>query len=802
MGQRRSRGAFVLAAVFFVMVVIVLLVASLFRLVPQEVRWSADHKRETLAYYAATAGIKHALAWIRHIRLDDTAASRDPFERAGGSEPYELITLNLPSAYPVELKPESDPAPNGPDTYFPRNVPALHSRPGRIQLGQGWNAEVFVVPDKQTPPHPFLAGRPGRLPPCYTLVALAYVDSNGNGIRDGGELAQLRIESAAVETTFARYAYFVDRWPDQGANTTAFAVLPGMAEPLFSGPVHTNDTPVVRVLNGPAFWSQPDGFVPPFGGEVSFNGDLVTPKAPDSYDGVAYYGGNFEGNSAGDRPYLGPPPDPQPERYQRLYKQGQQALRRTQRIELPNDWERLARAAWGAESGREVAVDAAPANQVFVNHEDLGIVSTGGLQQLSLDIVDGQGRSLVFDPSTNVLGTATTGEPIVRMVQAEEVTYVAGYTTVPVTTTQVLTVDGPYTTTQTHTSDTAQPGYSLQVSQLQTGTTTETVPAYVQVGSTVINDPPGGAGPASGGTVVIPQYSETSVSREVPVYEDVTQYVFTETLSGNGPHEVTNEVPTGETREEPILESYAPQDAVVSAVDQDIRLPVNYFVPPDTPITDFAAFQGETLGLDILIPRGKTAVIRQDRQEGRTFDVQILDGEAAGVLAVYGKIENLKGVNRGPRSILAADPRTPRLKPTRLKPIAISDQVLQFKVAPGALPTDGHNSLGLLGSRITVPGDATTLARFPAAHPFYLYASIFAAEQGFEAEDLTPGPTPALGELRVVGGLIQKEIGRLLAGNTGWSSRYRYDRFLSNSPPPAYPPDGRFEITFFRVTVP
>jgi hypothetical protein len=790
--------AFVLAAVFFVMVVIILLIASLFRLVPQEVRWTSDHRRETLAYYTATGGVKHALAWLRKVRQQDSPGN-DPFHPAANA-PYERITLSDPAAPPLLLRPAADPDPAVADTYFPLGMPALRSRPGRIRLGQGWTADVYIVPDKRTNPHPFLGGRIGTLPPCYTLVAVAYVDSNNNGVLDGGELPRLRVESSVVESTFAHYAYFVDLWPDAGAASTAFNVLPRMAEALFAGPVHVNDTPVLRVKDSAAFWAEPD-FVAPFGGELSFSGDRgPNPKVAASYDGVAYYGGNFQGSSATERPYQGSasPFTPIPERYNRLFRQGEAAIRRTQRIALPDDWARLAEAAWGKESGREVEVGSAPPNQLFVNREDLGIAVTGGLKEVALDVVDPNGTSLVFDASGNVRGSVNNGEPLVRLTQLQEVTYVAGYQDVPVTTTQVISTTGPHT--QTQYSDTPQAGYNTDVYSQEVGTTTRQVPQHIQVGSTVINDPPGGAGPGGGGTVVVPQYSTTTVAVSVPVYQEATRYVREEVVSG--PYTVTNEVPTGETRREPILETFRPQDAVVTAKNADVQLPVNYFVPGGTPSSEFAVFQGATTGLQVTIPKGKSAIVRQDRAEGKSFDVRLLDGEPSGVLAVYGPIESLKGVNSGAKTILAADPGTPRLKPTALQNIDITDQLLHFGVTPGQLPTNGNNSLGVIGAEITLPGDRDTLMRFPAGNPFYIYASIFSAQGGFLAKELVSTTDTVLGELRVIGGVIQKRIGQLVAGTRGWSSRYRYDRFLSRDAPPAFPPDGRFEVTFFRVTTP
>lgn len=73
--------------------VIVLLIASLFRLVPQEVRWTGDHRRETFAYYACTGGVKHALSYLRRVVRVEPARP-NPFKRTATSDPYEVIQVN------------------------------------------------------------------------------------------------------------------------------------------------------------------------------------------------------------------------------------------------------------------------------------------------------------------------------------------------------------------------------------------------------------------------------------------------------------------------------------------------------------------------------------------------------------------------------------------------------------------------------------------------------------------------------------------------------------------------------------
>ena len=800
---RRYRG-FVLAAVFFVMVVIILLIASLFRLVPQEVRWTGDHRRETFAYYACTGGVKHALSYLRRVRTGG-AGETDPFKRTGSSDPYEVIQVSRPDLAPLRLQPPID---NGQklDTYFPPNIPALHSRAGRIHLGEDWKAEVWVFPDKNTSPHPFLAGAAGKLPPCYTIVSAAFRDINNNGVCDtsAGENYVLRAESSMVERTYARYAYFVDRWKEEGANTTVLRVKNSLPTPIFAGPVHSHDTPVIEVAGGLSFW-QETGFPAPFGGELSFAGDLLPPlKAPDSNDGVAYLKGNYQGNSPDFRPYDGaaPPFRAIESRYRRLFRQGQGAIQRTSRLQLPNDWSRLAAAAWGAEAGREVDVDTAPRDAVFVNTTDLGIVSTGALRELRLDIVDGTGRSAVFNDSMQVTGTANAGHSVVQMQQAEEITYI----TQENVTREVTNVEtGPFTMETTLVSDTPEPGYSPAQYTATIGTTTQEVERYIQTGSTTITDPPGGggAGPANaggGGTVTIPLYGHTTVTINVPQTEIRTHYIQVTTVSGDGPHNVV----TSTTGLEDVTHHYAPQDAVVAAVDGPVRFPVNYFLPrslaEQPPQDQFPFFNGTTDALDVIVPRGKSLVVHQDRATGRTFDYKLLDGAPSGVVGVFGRVDSLRGVNRGGKTVFAADADTPRLHPTALANVTITDHLLHFNTPLGSLPTTGDHALGIIGANISLDSQASLVSLHTTpANPLYLYAAIFAAEGSFAATNLSP---PPLGEVRIVGGVLQKVIGPLISAGKGWSSGYLYDNFLNINPPPIFPPDGRFDVTFYRITAP
>jgi len=801
---RRYRG-FVLAAVFFIMVVIALLISSLFRLVPQEVRWTGDHRRETFAYYTCTGGIKHALAFLRKVRTGG-AGETDPFKRTAATDPYVVTTESNPGRSPLRLFPASDPGPLT-DTYFPAGIPVLHSRPGRIRLSEDWNAEVYVFPDKSTSPHPFLAGSPGKLPPCYTIVSLAFRDLNGNGLCDlsAGENYSLRAESSMVERTYARYAYFVDRWKDAGANTTVLRVKNSLATPIFAGPVHSNDTPVIEVSSGSSFWSE-TGFPAPFAAELSFAGDLIPPiKAPDSYDGVAYKGGNFQGSSPDFRPYEGTPGNfrANESRYKRLFRQGQAAIQRTARLELPNDWSRLAAAAWGAEAGREVPVESAQPNMVYVNNSDLGIVSTGALRELRLDVVNASGRSTVFNNAMQVTSTASAGHPVVNLQQAQEITYITPED-VAINVTTVET--GPYTTETTLVSDTPLPGYSPSQYEVTTGTTTAEVNRYVITGYETIPDPPGGggAGPASGGSggpVRIPQYSSTTVTINVPVTEVSTRYTQISTISGDGPHDVVT--PTTELQD--VTHTYAPQDAVIAAIDGPVTFPVNYFLSRDTtqqPIQDkFPYFDGATNTLDVVVPRGKSLVVHQDRATGISYSTKLVDGVPNGVVGSFGRVDSLRGVNRGAKTVFAANASTPdRLHPTSLANVTITDHLLQYATPLGSQPTSGNNTLGVIGANISLEANSDLVGRHnTVGDPLYLYASLFAAQGSFAAINLAP---PPLGELRVVGGVLQSEIGNLIVSGKGWSSGYLYDNYLNITPPPIFPPDGRFDVTFYRITAP
>lgn len=784
------------------MVVIILLIASLFRLVPQEVRWTGDHRRETFAYYACTGGIKHALAYLRQVRTG--TGQTDPYLRPASNEPYESVTESSPSRSPLRLLPPVD---NGQplDTYFPSGIPVLHSKPGRIRLGDDWNAEVWIFPDKNTLPHPFMAGKTSKLPPCYIIVSAAFRDTNGNGICDtsSGENYALRAESSLVEHTFARYAYFVDRWKDEGANTTVFRVKTGSPNPIFAGPVHSNDTPVIDVPEGLAFWGQ-TGFPAPFGGELSFSGDVFAPtKGITSFDGVGYFKGNFLGNAEDFRPYRGSsePYRADEDRYKKLFSKGQAAIQRTSRLELPNDWARLAAAAWGDNAGREVAVESAQPDQVYVNTSDLGIVSTGALRELRLDVVDNNGHSTVFNSQMQVTNAPNSGHQVVNLQQLNEITFLRQET---VPTTETYTATGPYTVDQTLTSDTPLDGYSPELYEATIGSTTREVIRYVQTGVSTIVDPPGGGGPASGGggTISIPLYTTATVTISVPQTEMRTRYVQVTTISGDGPHDETRAT----TVVEDVTHHYAPQDAVVAAVDGPVRFPVNYFLPTTTTTStsnEFPVFEGSGAPvLDITVPQGKSLIVKQDRQTGGTFSVKMVDGVPKGVIGVFGQVDSLRGVNRGSKTIFAASASTAdRLRPTSLANVTVTDHLLHYATAPGALPTNGDHALGVIAANITMAStsDLLNLHNTPASPPLYLYAALFAAEGSFQV--IAPATVPR-GELRVVGGVLQKVVGPLIAGGRGWNSQYLYDNYLNINPPPIFPPDGRFDVTFYRITGP
>ena len=784
----RQKRAFILAAVFLLMVVFILLTAALFRLVPQEVRWSNDHRRETLAYYTATSGFKHAMAWLRQVRL----AGGDPFE-PGADQPYELRTLSAPGSYPLQLRPAIDPNPDTNDTYFPNGIPELRSKPGRILLADGWAAEVHVLPDKRTSPHPFLRGAGGVLAPAYTMVSLAYRDYNANGLCDGGENYSLRCEASVVERTFARYAYFVDRWPDSAAATPALALLPAMTEALFGGPVHSNDTPVLQVLDANRFWSE-STFISPFGDELSFAGDVGTPKVEDSYDGVAYLGGNFRGTDPIQRPYIDSDPDEAIEgRYRRLFKQGQSAIKRTQPIALPTDWTRLLNNALGVESGREVSLDRAESQRVYVNREDLGIFSTGGLRELRLDVLDADGRSLAFNAGGQVVGTAQEGAQAIFMAQQQEIIYLVPEMQDIITET-VTTETGTFSVTETHFSDTPQPGYAEETYMETYGTTTVPVQRMTITGYEEIPVPPGGAGPATGGIVRKPQYTSVTVDYPSPLTREATRFSRVEVITGEGPYDVTHREVTGQ-EEVLVAKTFVPQDMILTAGENDVSLPINYLAT-DTPVDEYPVFTGDQPGLEVNIPAGKSVVIRRDREMGRTYNVEIRDGKPNGNIAIWGNVTNVRGVNMGPKTVLAQGTGG-----RGLGNITISDQILHHGLLPGEQPRAGGNSLGLIGNSIFVDSTPAILTRFrDPDHPLHLYATLFAAGGGFASSNLRIANRVA--ELRVIGGVLQSQIGTLLEGGKGWSSRYRYDSFLHLEPPPAFPADGRFDLTFFRVTRP
>jgi len=432
-----KRRAFVLGTVMLLMVILIFLAASLFRLVPAELQWAARLRQDTEAYYAATSAIKLSLKWMSEVtdlRKTLGAPKFDPFE-VTGTQPFTRVQMNglsgnfRPGGFPRALAPATDPEPGGDSTYFPDNMPAMRLNSSYLKLPNQWTADVWILPDKATKPFP---GAKGDRPPCYTLIALPYQDYNDNGQADLGERYVMQVEISVVQGTFARYSYFVDTWPDEGPTKTSNLLLPkGMTRSIFGGPVHTNDVPVLKI-DAPDpldYWDDTTANVAPsFASELSYARTNSVPLAS-TYDGLGWYGGNIFGTSLNQRPYNDADPvEPNERRYERVFAAGQDAIRFVDRIDLPVDSERVAMAAFGTDDPTAVPDSRNSETYIYAN-KGAGVVVDGPVKECLLDVLNSAGVRQCN--STSGSATPTTGNQVIRLVHDTKIVYV--YDTVTLT---------------------------------------------------------------------------------------------------------------------------------------------------------------------------------------------------------------------------------------------------------------------------------------------------------------------------------------------------------------------------------
>jgi hypothetical protein len=836
MKKLRTVRGIALATVLFLLVILIFLAASLFKLVPSELNWTLQQKLDNEGYYAATAGVKHCTAWLSAVTTrkigGDFPAPYNPFSLGASSEPFQGTTIADPSAAPYRLRPNapSANAAKNDETYFPPGVPALRSHGNRLSFPGGWAADVIVFPDKWTSPHPFAAANPTYdKSPGYTIVSLAYQDSNGNGSCDTafGEKYAVRVECSVVGGTFSRYAYFIDQW--DSAPLIAMNLPSGNTRPVFGGPFHTNGVPILRVAGAGVFGETvaSGGIQPHFASDLTFAGTAGNPAAgaspsPD-YDGVAWQGGNFLGNAPGLRPFQigGGVTQAVPGRYERLFKKGKDALKPRQRIDLPVNSDRVALAAFGYKDGDPTPdFNMAPSNELFIrknpNNPKLplgGVIVNGGVQSALLDVIDTDGGS----PYSNNHDSPTpvSGGSMLRLKHD---------VSIPYETTIQRPIYSMSSSTFVGVTTSLEPGFPADVMvdvTYQTGTTQHTVsrPLFGPDPMVVLQAP--GGGPISGTPApvqVITGYVNDTVTE--PIY--ATSQAPYHYVSGMATHVFTSSVQVGTTN---VVEVrfYSPTDYILEAPSNtSVQFHASYFSAANDEFSSAATasavpvsqmpviltnetMNASTAFITFPVPAGKCGVLRHSRHNKDLFLVEILDKAPNGAVVIEGPVNNLRGWNKG-RKTISAERRvfSGNTSSATQYPLSIVGPIRQFGVTQGDLPVNGDNSVGLIGSAITLnvkPDRIDTDFKFTASKTMYVYAALMALKGQFATDFTTVGSK--YGSLEVIGSVVQQRIGDLqgfLGGVIrGWASSYRFDRFLELGPPVAYPLDGTFQVYFFKV---
>ncbi len=852
MAKGRKR-AFVLGTVMLLMVILIFLAASLFRLVPAELQWAARLRQDTEAYYAATAAVKLSLRWMQEVTdqrkpLGGTFTPKfDPFGATSG-QPFARVQMNglsgnfRPGALPRPLQPPTDPEPGGDSTFFPDNMPALRLNSAFLKLPNSWTADLWILPDKFTPPFP---GAKGDRPPCYTLVALPYQDYNDNGQSDLGERYVMQVEISVVQGTFARYSYFVDTWPDLGSAQTANLRLPkGLTRPIFGGPVHTNDVPVLRIdsPNPLEYWDDTTANVAPsFASELSYARTNSVPLSS-TYDGIGWYGGNVFGTSLDQRPYNNADPvEPSERRYERVFSSGQDAIRFVDRIDLPVDSDRVAMAAFGTTDAS--AVPDARNSEVYVYaNKDAGVVVDGPVKQCLLDVLNAAGQSQCRPSSDSPV--PTTGNQVVKLVHDTKIIY--AYDTATLTyyeegAVETKNYDG--VTPSTLTYFTVSPGQADGIVRGDDAVTA-TVSVTSAVTRVAVPTNGGGGGSGGGGAAGTSGSISTSISTQSVVEVTSTETHIkanTATLDAANPAlTITNYTQVG-TETRLLTDTYSPTDVIIEAVDSDVSIDGDYlkgagsvaFSDPPAVLKE----DNSSADFEVVVPQGKTAVLRQLRTEPFFFKRELQDGKLNGAFIVRGRLGgSTTGIDRDDptETMIGGLGLSGWVKGAKTfqartggenQDIVISGALRQFKLPQGKLPPDFDNALGLIGANIRLnarPSNHVAAPPAPGLPGLYLYGALLAANGRIET--MVPG-TPseflvrdssglltfpasvlgggAPGDLEVIGSVVQQEIGALLDTDTtpfrGWSQKYQFDPFLAVGPPPAFPTEPTWQIQFARV---
>lgn len=388
--RKGARGSILLLAIFF-LIVLFSLSAAFFRIIPAEYHSAANSRRHIQATYAADAGVRNAVTWLK------ATWDKNKTHVISAADIAAFNTQHLGSEYPAGV---------GSDW------PVLAKNDTRLQahkVDENWS---YLTHIRMNDNNFFLR--------VYEIESASYF--NGRPVTV--------VKSTVQNESFARFALFYDVW----SSSSLFSMAPNGIQ----GPVHTNGFFRLAAPNA-AFWTATqvkDGQTVPADPWVS--GPLARMTQAGQFsatstdpvntlgiagDGIQYANGNsFQANWA-LVPYT-TTGSPEANRYNKIVQGGRENISQIEKIPMPESNSDLRLKAWGATpptntAGWDTAVNGA--GTVLVNTENghpnvPGGKVTGGIfirganaNNVLLDITEEghqvtrvhQGNTVVEDP-TNV----------------------------------------------------------------------------------------------------------------------------------------------------------------------------------------------------------------------------------------------------------------------------------------------------------------------------------------------------------------------------------------------------------------
>lgn len=233
---------------------------------------------------------------------------------------------------------------------------SLRDYKGAGKLDGGWSFTTRILPDRETAPR---GDNPIR---AYNIIAEAHHH----------EQPRRRVSVQVMQQSFSRYAMFMDNWPSN--------IIYNMGTRGVDGPLHTNDILRLHVPHS-GYWRE-KGRDPMFMGQVTSSKVFHNASHGAAQDGMAYYRGNYRGNTEWKRPYNDE--GPIAERYQRMVAGGRENLKAGVKTEeLPSSSITMARAAWGFESKGKPRTKRGGNPHVVIN-EGGGIFINGDVDKMVL----------------------------------------------------------------------------------------------------------------------------------------------------------------------------------------------------------------------------------------------------------------------------------------------------------------------------------------------------------------------------------------------------------------------------------